>query len=217
MVSSPTQHWTTLGVSWALVKIFTHDLSIFWNRLASYLRSDSSIQIHYYNFPWFLSPTLLYLWQLLGNVSTHKHRLQVDPEVLHHQPVLQNLRCVCEIFHPLLNLRFEWCIVPVGKMSVKETFAGIVVNGLNYLWKYTYLIYLLQKILCEIHFQACIWLQKYVSKENIQSKIARTAFMRSSYSTASSYKLITKKSIWNFIILITVVQRFSPKGPSSGT
>lgn len=34
-VSSPTQHWTTLGVSCARVKIFTQDLSMLANRLAS--------------------------------------------------------------------------------------------------------------------------------------------------------------------------------------
>ena len=34
-VSSPTQHWTTLGVSWALCMIFTQDLSMLPNRLAS--------------------------------------------------------------------------------------------------------------------------------------------------------------------------------------
>lgn len=36
MVSSPTQHWTTFGISWARVIIFTQDLSILEKRLASY-------------------------------------------------------------------------------------------------------------------------------------------------------------------------------------
>lgn len=35
-VSSPTQHWTTFGVSWARVMIFTHDLSMLLKRLASW-------------------------------------------------------------------------------------------------------------------------------------------------------------------------------------
>ena len=36
IVSSPTQHWTTFGVSCARVIIFTHDLSMFWKRFASW-------------------------------------------------------------------------------------------------------------------------------------------------------------------------------------
>lgn len=39
MVSSPTQHWTTFGISCARVIIFTQDLSILEKRLAS-CRSD---------------------------------------------------------------------------------------------------------------------------------------------------------------------------------
>lgn len=35
-VSSPTQHCTTLAFSWARVMIFTHCLSMFWNRFASW-------------------------------------------------------------------------------------------------------------------------------------------------------------------------------------
>ena len=36
-VSSPTQHWTTLGFSWARCMIFTHDLSMLEKRLASWI------------------------------------------------------------------------------------------------------------------------------------------------------------------------------------
>lgn len=35
MISSPTQHWTTLGVSWARVMILTQDLSMLEKRFAS--------------------------------------------------------------------------------------------------------------------------------------------------------------------------------------
>ncbi len=41
-VSSPTQHWTTLGVSCARVMIFTQDLSMFANRLASCQQSNNN-------------------------------------------------------------------------------------------------------------------------------------------------------------------------------
>ena len=44
-VSSPTQHCTTLGVSWARVMIFTHALSMLLNRLASCgQRSTTAVQ-----------------------------------------------------------------------------------------------------------------------------------------------------------------------------
>ena len=32
-----------------------------------------------------------YLWQLFGYISPHKHSLQVDPEVLHCEPVLNDV------------------------------------------------------------------------------------------------------------------------------
>lgn len=36
-VSSPTQHWRTLALSWACCISFTQVLSMFWNRLATYM------------------------------------------------------------------------------------------------------------------------------------------------------------------------------------
>lgn len=54
-VSSPTQHWTTLGVSCARVMIFTQDLSILLNRLASCLEKEEcfnhwKVEIKEHNF-----------------------------------------------------------------------------------------------------------------------------------------------------------------------
>ena len=59
----------------------------------------------------FATYSLAYLWQLLCYVPSHKHRLQVDPEVLYHQPILKNLGCVGQIFHPLLYFRLERNVV----------------------------------------------------------------------------------------------------------
>lgn len=57
---------------------------------------------------------VIYLWQLLSDVPTHKHCLQVDPKVLDRHPVFYNVSCVGEILNPLLNLAFKWGVVPGG-------------------------------------------------------------------------------------------------------
>ena len=59
-----------------------------------------------------------YLWQLLGNVSTYKHSLQVDPEVLYDQPTLNNLSGVRKLLYPELDVLFERSIVPGNAMSL---------------------------------------------------------------------------------------------------
>lgn len=51
------------------------------------------------------------LWQLLGDVSTHKHGLQVDPQVLNWQPLFDDFRCVGQFLDPQLNRGLEWSIV----------------------------------------------------------------------------------------------------------
>ena len=56
--------------------------------------------------------TVLYLGQLFGNVTTHKDSLQVDPQVLHGHPVLNDLGRVGQVGHPQLNLLLEGGIVP---------------------------------------------------------------------------------------------------------
>lgn len=55
---------------------------------------------------------MVYLRQLFSNVSTHKDSLQVDPEVLDCHPVFYYIRCVGKILDPLLNLAFEWGVIP---------------------------------------------------------------------------------------------------------
>ena len=35
-----------------------------------------------------------HLWQLFCDISSHEHSLEVNPQVLHCQPVLNNVRCV---------------------------------------------------------------------------------------------------------------------------
>lgn len=56
--------------------------------------------------------SLIYLGQLLGNVSPNKHGLQVDPEVLNGHPVLDDISGVGKILNPLLDLGFKWSVVP---------------------------------------------------------------------------------------------------------
>ena len=53
-----------------------------------------------------------YLGQLLGDIPTYKNGFQVDPEILHNQPVLKNLCCIGEVFHPLLDGFLEGGIIP---------------------------------------------------------------------------------------------------------
>ena len=60
------------------------------------------------------------LGQLFGNIPTHKHCLQVDPEVLDQQPLLQHLVGVGEVLDPLLDLLLEGCIVAVGEQGAED-------------------------------------------------------------------------------------------------
>ena len=52
------------------------------------------------------------LWQLSCYVTADKHSLQVDPEILDLEPVLNDVGCVTQLMHPGLNLRLEWRVVP---------------------------------------------------------------------------------------------------------
>lgn len=65
-VSSPVQHATTLVVSWALVIIFTHDLSMFENLFASYEKID---KWHVKNC-FIVGETMLYVVWKVENYST---------------------------------------------------------------------------------------------------------------------------------------------------
>ncbi len=52
-----------------------------------------------------------FVWQLLRDVSPHKHSLQVDPQVLDDQPVLNDLCGTSQLVRPVLDLGFERSIV----------------------------------------------------------------------------------------------------------
>ena len=52
------------------------------------------------------------LRQLFSDVSSDKHSLQINPQVLHHEPVLDDLRGSSQLGNPLLDITFEWRIVP---------------------------------------------------------------------------------------------------------
>lgn len=53
-----------------------------------------------------------YLGQLLGNVSSNKHSLQVHPEVLYLHPRLKDFCSVGELGDPVLDVLLEGGIVP---------------------------------------------------------------------------------------------------------
>ena len=59
-------------------------------------------------------------WQLFGYISTHKHSLQIDPQVLHQHQILQNLVRVGQVFDPLLDILFEWHIVSIAHERTKK-------------------------------------------------------------------------------------------------
>ena len=62
-----------------------------------------------------------YLWQLLCNVSPHKHSFQVDPEVLDYEPIFNEVRGVGELLHPQGNLFLEGSIVPATQHIVTSS------------------------------------------------------------------------------------------------
>lgn len=62
-----------------------------------------------------VAEALGFLRQLFGNVTAHKYRLQVDPQVLHHKPVFNDLSGAGQFLDPLLDFRFEWSIVSVAE------------------------------------------------------------------------------------------------------
>lgn len=62
-----------------------------------------------------------YLWQLLCNVSPHKHSFQVDPEVLDYKPIFNDVRGVGELLHPQGNLFLEGSIVPATQHIVTSS------------------------------------------------------------------------------------------------
>ena len=67
---------------------------------------------HEHNYSYCLITLINYLWQLFGNITTNKDCLQVNPQILHNHPVLNDVRRVGQIRNPFLNRFFEWCIIP---------------------------------------------------------------------------------------------------------
>lgn len=55
----------------------------------------------------------LYLWQVFGNVTPNKHSLQIDPQVLHYNPLFNDLRRRRKIEEPVLYLCFVEGTVPI--------------------------------------------------------------------------------------------------------
>ena len=73
----------------------------------------------------------LYLWKLLGNVSAHKHSLQIDPQILYNQPILQDVGRVGQLGHPLLDSLLEWCIIPFmiqGLLWITSVYNMVALN-----------------------------------------------------------------------------------------
>lgn len=53
----------------------------------------------------------IYLRQLFGNVPTYKDGFQIDPQVLDHQPLFNDIRGSGQFKHPILDTLFEWSII----------------------------------------------------------------------------------------------------------
>ena len=53
-----------------------------------------------------------YLWQLLGNISSHKHAFPAHPQVMHHHLLLNDVRGVGQLLHPHPDILLEGCVVP---------------------------------------------------------------------------------------------------------
>ena len=64
-----------------------------------------------------------YLRQLFGNVSTDEDSLQVDPQVLDSQPILDDVRRVGQLLHPQLDLLLERHVIPEGGQLVDTTYS----------------------------------------------------------------------------------------------
>ncbi len=72
------------------------------------------------------------LRQLLGNVTPNKNSLQVDPEVLDNQPVLDDFRGVGQLLHPKLDLFLEGSIVPTHGQTVTNQTLTYTFASCNY-------------------------------------------------------------------------------------
>lgn len=59
-----------------------------------------------------------HLWQLLCDISSNKHSLEVNPQVLYCQPVLNNIGCVWKFLYPALDVLLERRIIPDEVISL---------------------------------------------------------------------------------------------------
>lgn len=66
-----------------------------------------------------------YLWQLFSNVTPDKHSLQVDPEVLYNQPVLNDLRGASQLLHPLLYTGLERSVVSTDRVIDQLSYTAV--------------------------------------------------------------------------------------------
>ena len=55
------------------------------------------------------------LWKLFGNVSSDKHSFQINPQVLHCHPLLNDFCCSTQLVDPKLNFRFKRNVIPIKK------------------------------------------------------------------------------------------------------
>ena len=53
------------------------------------------------------------LRQLFGDVAAHEDGLEINPQVLDDHPVLNDVRRVGQLLHPVLDILLEWSVVPV--------------------------------------------------------------------------------------------------------
>lgn len=68
----------------------------------------------------YIAETFCFRRQLLSNVTTDEHGLEIDPQVLHLHPILQYLVRVGQILDPLLNLLLEGHIVAIAHERTQE-------------------------------------------------------------------------------------------------
>lgn len=72
----------------------------------------------------FTKTVITNLWQLLSNITTNEHSLEVDPQILHSQPILDNVSCVRKLLNPALNVFLKRSIVS-GKNIIKYLLSNL--------------------------------------------------------------------------------------------
>ena len=51
------------------------------------------------------------LWQLLSNISTDKHSLKVNPQILHSEPVFDDVSCIRKFLNPALDVLLKRSVI----------------------------------------------------------------------------------------------------------